>query len=272
MLIRWGLGALAVLMGCSSSGASTMIDISAEARDAAAQAAAPTLLAGAKGVQALFVQEDPTVDINKTAGQNADKMAAQVMAKVTPCAGAQVTHAAGDAGVTVDFGTGCQVVGTGTLEGHVTTTVTKMGTTVVVNYMFTGVSVNGNSLDGTAIASTSDGMTYASTFDLTSGIKRVTFSGTATIDANGRGVTLSGTGGQPVSYVLAGVHHVFGACYADAGTMSYRTSETVNGHVVAVSKAIVFATTTPASGIVMVTVNSVGSTQMLPPYGTCPHS
>src|SRR5258706_4552271 len=118
-------------LGCGGAGAADDIDVMAEAADASSRASASTAIADAKGVSSLFVKEDPTLDVTKTAAANADAVATQLSASV--CATATVTHAAGSVTVGVDFGAGCTIAKLGTVSGAASVTVGKQITKLTVD-------------------------------------------------------------------------------------------------------------------------------------------
>jgi hypothetical protein len=76
-----------------------------------------------------------------------------------------------------------------------------------------------------------------------------------------------------MTYTATGLHHTFGACYADAGTLSFEnTVATKRDASVTVTETLTFASTTPSTGQAQATIDGVTSTVTLPTYGTCPHS
>lgn len=214
------------------------------------------------------------VDPSKDAAANADAIAAALSAKVCPTGA--VSHQMGSTVVTVDFGAGCSVGDVGTVSGAMGLTVTTGGGKVSVGLTFTELSVNGLKLNGSMSVSTADAKTYAMTLDVTANAYAVTFSGSGALDADGKGVTVTGTGavkhdGVSVPCALAGVHHRFAGCYADAGTVTF--TETVQpkvGKPVTVTTVLAFLSTTPQTGVVNVTVGGKTMQKTLPAYGQCP--
>ncbi len=262
-----------LLSSCGGAGLTDEVDVPAEAAAAAPRGSAATTVAAAKAVSSLFVQEDPTLDITKTAGQNADAVALQLRASA--CATANVTHSLGMTTVSVDFGAGgCMVNNVGTVSGAVSATVSKQGGSISVALTFTTLDVNGTTLDGTFSVATSDDTSFTATADLTDGATHVTFNGIAVLDSGGGGVTLSGTGlHQTVSYTASGVHHSFKGCYADAGSLTFTESATAkNGKSVMVTDVVTFDSSTPSTGKVSVSVNGTATPETLPAYGSCPHA
>jgi hypothetical protein len=263
---------LCAMVGCG--GAAGGVDSAAAAADVAPHGTSVMVIGAAKAVSSLFVQEDPTLDPTKSAGQNADAVAMQL--RGSACASANVTHTLGMTTVSVDFGTGCTVNHVGTISGMVSATVSKSSGDVSVALTFTSLTVNGTGLDGSFSVTTTTGTSFTATADLTSTTEHVQFSGTAVLDSAGTGVTLDGTGmsqsgsAAAVSYTAAGVHHTFQTCYADAGTLTVMTiSTTKSGKAVAVTDVITFDSNTPTTGQVSVTVNGVPEIATLPAFGTC---
>jgi len=260
------------------------IDVPAAASDTATRGTSTTSLADAKAVSELFVQEDPTINPANTAGQNADAIAAQLTSKLAgdggTCAGGQISHVTGGITVSVAFGTGCSIPSLGlTLSGSASATVTKAAGSVNIAFTFTNLDVNGLTLDGAASESTADGTTFTSRIDVTESTHHVVFDGTATLDANAAGVTLTGGGtyqdgiAPSVTYEAASVHHTFGACYADAGTLSFvSTLVSKRDATVSVEETLTFSSTTPSTGQAVVVIDGVSSTETLPTYGSCPPS
>jgi hypothetical protein len=202
---------------------------------------------------------DPTLDVTKTAAENAQAILARAQA-----GGACVTASVAGATVTVDFGTGCDVRGTA-LAGSMSLTVTKTGGTLTVIVNFTSLVVDGADLAGSVSLMTAGNGSYQVTFDLTSG--DASGSGTLTVDGAPTTLTMSGAlsasqGGQSISASLASVVYVLGDCYPSAGTV------TLSGGRLA--GTITFLATTPQDGRVQVSTRRLTTTAALPAYGPCP--
>lgn len=215
------------------------------------------------------------VDASKSAVENADAIAAQLTSKVSGCASAMVSHGAGSVSVSVNFGSGCSVAGYGTVAGSFVLTVSKDGA-LGLAFAFSSFSVNGVTVNGTLSASTSDGKSYNLATDLQASAGALKGSGTATLDAGGKGLSLTGTGlmitgSVSVPYDTTGLHHLFGGCYADAGTVA--VTETITpkvGGPKTVQTVMTFLSTTPSTGQVTVTTAGKTSQKTLPAYGACP--
>jgi hypothetical protein len=266
------IGLLVLAIGCDGEG----IDTVAETTDASIHALTTTSVAYAKGVASLFVVEDPTLDVTKTAEQNADAIAAQAAAALP---GAALTHTAGTATLTLNFDGISAVANLGVLAGSVAVTVSRAATSLTVNFMFTGLTVKGMVLEGSLVLATTNGTTFSVNVDLTGGGRHVIYNGKAIPDAAGAGITLDGTGtsqsgdGPLVSYSMVAVHHAWQQCYADGGTLTMNKNVVgKRGGMVAVAEQVRFDANTPTTGKVAMTINGVGSTMTLPPYGSCPHS
>ena len=273
---------LLVLAACSSSSSgdttpatSDDVDPQAESADSATYGDSTTKLTSAKAITELFVQEDPTIDTAKTAGQNADAVAAQIAASTSTCATITIAHVPGDASVTADFGTGCTIGSLGTVSGKVVAEVTR-ATGVTVTFTFTNLVAAGYALTGSAAETTTDGTTYSSNVDLTVNGKHLTFKGTAKLDADAKGVTFDGGGTAQTAatsaYSVGAVHHVFGGCYADAGKLTLQKQTTTKtGRATTVSETVAFDASTPSTGRVTITVSGASQSTTLPAYGSCPH-
>jgi hypothetical protein len=258
------------------------IDIPVATSDTATRGTAPTSISDTKSVRELFVQEDPTIDPTKTAAQNADAIVAQLQSVLGGdgggCAGAQITHATGSVVVSVSFGAGCTVPSLGlTVAGSASASVSVAAGTATIAFTFTNLAVNGRTINGTASESTNNGTTYASQINVTDGAQDITFDGTEVPDSSNQGMTLSGTGtyqdgsAAALDFTAAGVHLTFGACYADAGTLSFQqTVRNKRDAAVSVTETITFESTTPTTGQAEVTVEGQTSTTTLPAYGSCP--
>jgi hypothetical protein len=264
----WWLIGCAWLLGCGNS--PQAVDVPGEATSAAAQASAIEGLTSVKAATSLFVLEDPTLDLTRSAGQNADSIAQQLQS--LSCANFKLTHAAGMVTVSADFGAGCTTA-KGTFAGAATATVSKQAGSLSVAFMFTNLVVNGLVLNGTCTLATSDGTTFTVDAEVSAGSMHLTFMGTAALDAQASGVTLDGSGlTEGVSYTAAGVHHAFQSCYADAGTFTItHLTTSKSGTTFTVVDIVTFSATTPATGQVTVTVNGVSAPAMLPAYSGCPH-
>jgi hypothetical protein len=222
----------------------------------------------------LGVHEDPTIDPTKGAGANADAIAAQLTASVTPCANAKITHAPNTTMLAVDFGAGCTLPHVGAVSGSVSVTVST-GAGVTIAFTFDDLTVAGLSVSGTASETTTNGTSYSANVSLTTSSGALTFQGVAAIDANGSGVTLNGKASvQGQNYTVTNVHHTFGGCYADAGTLQVANKPVTSrsGKATTVNESITFASTTPSTGRASLTIGSQSMTVTLPTYGTCPHA
>jgi hypothetical protein len=271
--------ALLVLSACSSSSSTAAdadggVDVLAETTDTATRADVDTTSTSAKSVTELFVHEDPTIDVSSTIGKNADAVATQVKTATAGCPSATITHTAGTPDVAVSFGASCVINGN-TLSGSASAAVSGGSGTITVTFTFTSLVVNSLSLNGTAKVTTSDGTTYASALDLTTTKMHMTFSGTLAADATGKAITMNGSGtyvatgsASTLAFTTAGLHHTIGACYADAGTLSFSKP---SGRAT-VTETITFGPTTPSTGQAQVTIGGKTSTTTLPAYGTCPHA
>jgi hypothetical protein len=71
---------------------------------------------------------------------------------------------------------------------------------------------------------------------------------------------------------VVAVHHSFGGCYADAGSMvEMKTVRSLRNNLVMVSEGITFDTNTPSTGMATINIGDTMKTTTLPPYGNCPH-
>ncbi len=262
--------------------AAYVADPAAEAASTAPTAESASGLAGAKTVSELFVHEDPTLDVTKSAGQNADAVAAQIASSTSGCASAKVTHSSGAVTVSANFGTGCSIDGGSTqISGAANLTVSAASGAITVAFTFASLTVDGVTIDGTLTETTHDDSTFSTVANLTVGGQAVTYDGKLTYNASTKTVTIDGSGtyapasspGTTWSFTANGVQHVVGGCYADAGTMTVsKPSTTRSGRATTVSETITFLSTTPSTGQVSVTVQGVTTTETLASYGSCPHA
>jgi hypothetical protein len=273
-----GIGNLGGMGGAGPDISPDDVDLPGEAANAADRGSSTTAATQAKATTELFVHEDPTLDTAKTAAQNAQAVADQVKASVSACASAAVTHTSGDVAVAVSFGSDCSIQGV-TFSGDVSASVSTAGGGVTVAFTFTNLVVNGNTLNGTASEATKDGTTFTSNIALTVGAAKVTYKGALKLDAGLTSVTIDGTGtyqngsGPSSAFTSTGVHHVFSACYADAGTLTFtQPTTTKTGKTVNLQNSVTFSSTTPSTGQASVKIGSAAATTVtLPPYGSCPH-
>jgi hypothetical protein len=270
------LALAAALAGCHGASAppDDPVDLVAAATAAQQPAGQTDVIASAKQVAELFVAEDPTIDPTQTAGRNGDLVAARLTARTAGCAQAMISHTAGDPTVTVDFGMGC-TFGPLTVSGQVAATLSKVGSAIQVAFTFTGFQVNQLDLTGTLTASTSDGANFGYSGALTSSSTAWMFTGTIAVDPSGFTIdgmnTTSGESGMIV-YTLDQVHHTNGACYADAGKITFMTDAmTVSGKSVTVGEVVTFDAQTPSTGQATLVIGSSSTMVTLPAYGTCPH-
>ncbi len=276
---------ICAIAGCGGLGAGSHpdmgadIDYVAESAASAPHGATPTTLANAKGVTSLFVQEDPTLDPNGTAGANADAVAAQLTGAVASCVNPSITHTAGSVTVTIDFGAACVIPKVGAVSGMVAATVSKTAGAIDVAFTFTNLVVNGQTMTGSIALSTTTGTSFTIMFNLQTATQTVMFNGTAALDSGGGGVTFNGTGSSqltgasPQTFSASGLHHLFGGCYADAGTMSLsKTTTDLRNRTVTLTETITFDSSTPATGMVQIDIDGVTTPETLPAHGTCPHA
>jgi hypothetical protein len=228
----------------------------AEAATTTPAGASTGTLAAAKAVASLFVQGVPTLEVTKS------------------CAQASLTHDPASTTISVDFGTGCTYPRVGTVAGQASATVSKTGAALSVAFTFTNLTVNAHTLSGTFTEATTDNTTFTVDANLTTATHAVIFQGSAALSPDGTSVTFDGSGTvqlgtAPASTItLTSVEHAFGDCYASAGSLGL--SKTTNLRTL--DETIVFSAATPSTSTVAVTVDSISSSQNLPPYGTCPHS
>jgi len=272
--------AMTLACGGSEQGGTDEVDLVAERAAFLPHGQAPTVAATAKGVTALFIQEDPTLDPGASAATNAQNIKTQVSQALASCPNATIATS-GEASVTVAFGSGCSVAGLGSLSGSVGVAVTITAEHAIkVAFTFTALQVDGRALDGTAAVTTADGTRFSFDVALQSAGGALTLSGaTLVLDADGHGATLDGQGtyrpaaGSLQNLTFRGVHHGLGSCYADAGSVaSAKTTTGRNGRSSTVSETIAFGATTPSTGQVQITVGKAAPvTSTLPSYGSCPH-
>jgi hypothetical protein len=278
---RLSLLLAATLAACGTSGTTDTVDPTSEAPVGGHTAASATTATSAKGVSELFVQEDPTLDVTASAAQNAQDVQTQVQGKLsTSCPGASVQLDAATATVTVDFGSSCTLPNLGAVSGSVSAAISKPGARQVqVAFTFSALQVNGLDVAGTLTASTSDDASFTVNSNLTGNADTLVLNGaTFTLDSGGGGATLSGsatlttaTMPTPETLKFNAVHHTFGACYADSGSIAItKTATTRGGHSIGVTETVTFSSTTPTTGQAELSVGSAAPIPItLPTHGAC---
>jgi hypothetical protein len=253
------------------------VDATGEAPHLSSTGGSATSSAQAKGVAGLFVQEDPTLDTAKTDVQNAQSVQSQVQAALAANCPTGTISLSGTT-VTVAFGSNCTVPNLGAITGSVTAAVSKPAAgNVQVVFTFNTVTVSSRTLTGTFTVSTSNGTTFTGSCSLTSGATKLVMpSLTLTLDAGGKGVTLGGSGtvtssSATTAVTFNAVHHLFGACYADGGSITLaKTTVTKLGKPTTVNETVTFTSTTPTTGQASIQIGTApATTTKLPAYGTC---
>lgn len=278
LLLATGLTACGTTDGTTDGGIEEdTVDVVSEGQKLSVSGGESTSATHAKSVAHLFVDDDPTLDVSKSASDNAAAIQQRLATTVQAvCPGATVTRT-GDT-VTVNFGTACVIDPIGTVSGAASVTVTKPTTgTVKVAFTFTAMQVNGRPLDGTFTATTSNNTSFTATCDLTSGSKHLVLTTlTLVLDADGKGVKLDGAGtvdqGEgPKELTLVAVHHRFGQCFADGGVITQsKTTTGRSGRTTTSTQKLTFDAQTPTTGLVTVQIGSAPATQVkLPGYGRC---
>jgi hypothetical protein len=181
----------------------------------------------------------------------------------TSCVTTQLTQA----GLRVDFGTGCTINGH-TYAGAYTIRVSLFGG-LSVSLDFDSFVVDGRTQQGDISIGVGRGFVSAHAdlaIDDGSLRQEISLDGelrveNQNLDFNGSGRYADGT--IDVSLAATGLHSVVGQCYADAGSV---TVEAV-GYPTAV---VTFDASTPSTGIVTVTVGNFSMPQALPPTPNCP--
>jgi hypothetical protein len=223
-------------------------------------ACATEALTVVKGTMNLFIDEVDTLNLDQGVDENANAVIDRIEDEVGACAEVTVDHSAEDSStLTVDFGEGCDVAGTGVyVAGVADVSVGIADGSATLALSAQGLYTYGMTFDGTVSMSTSDLATYRLQTDVdvdTIGI--IVFDGTvtpsgasvdtfgATLDGAGtyqspteavaignEDVTCTGDGG-PLAVTFQGVHRVASACHPDAGvvvgTAGYTCSRTAGG-------------------------------------------
>lgn len=178
-----------------------------------------------------------------------------------------VTTSLSQAGLRVDFGSGC-TVGAHTYAGAYTINVSTM-TGAMVSVTFDAFAVGGAIYDGDLSLAVVTGAADAHidvTVTESGDVRDVELDGTVLV-VNGE-ITIDGTGryvdaSREVRITAVGVHSVLGACYADSGTIAVQSQGMPEA-------TVRFDADTPSTGIVTVTVGRVSTSQRLPPTVRCP--
>jgi len=293
--LTWVAAVVAAAAGLACESARPTPAAEADAFD---KAAAMTALQGRGGIGAALVHcreivaalavEGSTIDPTRTAGENADAIAAQA-AKLKPsCAGVGVTHVPGTTSVSLMLPSSKCALAQSTVSGVIDVTVAVKDGAATVAIALKSVKVRGHTLDGTLTVTTGDGKALAWSASLTFDGHAWTWSGTPKLDSNGQGVTFDGqgtvqkAGGAVVGVHIAGLHHSLLACYANAGTITqtFKVALTAPkakaGTELDATASATFDAESPRDGTVDVklTVGKLPPVDqkdvVLPPYGDCP--
>jgi hypothetical protein len=225
-----------------------------------------TSITHAKAISELFVSEDPTLTLSATAAQNAASVHAQVQASVSSvCPGATIGFDVNNLMVSVDFGDSCTLPQVGTVSGQVTAQLIQPTAGAIgVAFVFTSLTVNDRTLDGTYSISTSDAVSFTVDCALTSSDITLTLSAVdLVLDDDLHGLTLTGPGtvdGPVVGTIdlnFTGVHQGFSVCYPDGGNIGFSKNVlTVAGNSIYTNESITFGSSTPSDGQVQIEVES----------------
>lgn len=205
---------------------------------------------------------DPTIDPAKTAAENASAIQANTTINLNGCGSATLN------GTTVTLSApapGCTLKNGVNVQGTVSLSVTKSGSTTTVTLTLTSVVVNGVSVSGTASFATSNGTTFTVTGDVTSG--STTYTMNLTVAGSTGSTTINGTstaksGDSTNSMTFTNVVWKVGECYPSSGSLKVTKA--------LVTSTITFDSSTPTTGKVSVTSGRKTQTMQLPAYGNCP--
>jgi hypothetical protein len=221
---------------------------------------ATVAVSDAQSVTTLFVGDDDSALVSATVGAATDTLSANVStAAGSTCAAASFTHAPGGSTLMANFGSGCTLPRLGTVSGEVDIATTSDPTTraLGISFTFTSFVIAGKTYDGGYDLTINGRGNYGVSSTLTVDGSGIAYAGTAIVASGG--VTLDGTLG---SDTVSSVHHTFGACYADSGSVSF-----VEGSL---PETITFDADTPTTGDAELTVGGKSTTVLLPSYGACP--
>jgi hypothetical protein len=244
----FALAALAAVAGCgpgSNPNAKPLHDLEAATR----------ALDRAIGLSTAFVTVG-NVDTGATPAIIAAALVNRVQSEAAGC----VTASATDATVHAELQAGCMLATAsmhagGVVDADVAPDMTTGG--VTIGFALTGVTVDGEPLDGSFTVSTPNGnsFTYASDGLTVDGTTATAPLLTAGIAGGGGTLDAAHATANGVALVLAAVHERFAACYPDEGVATLGTL------------GVTFASDTPQTGAITL---STGATATLPARAGCP--
>lgn len=292
----------AVLLGCASDPApvaaaktADSVDVSDAIAGVQSRGAVIAYLAHVKLLTDAAIAQGSTIDVTKSAGVNADALAArlqsgvkgQVNPKAAKCPALDITHTPGVAKIDLTFPTSGCSIREQAISGIVTVTVTAKDGAISVVFDLNPLTVNSHKAKGKVTLITSDGNAFAVSIPgLVVDADTYAFEGTEALDAGGKDVAIDGTGsiaktGDSVltQFSAAGIVHSLQGCYAKAGKLVLAGANTpkVGAAAVKVTTTVQFDQDSPRDGTVDVTVQVgekaapvVKKDVTLAPYGTCP--
>lgn len=208
---------------------------------------------------------DPVLVRGNTADQNAMDVETHTRASLTGCGTVTRTGAM----LTVDFGSaGCTTPSGHVVSGSIGVLIGANAGEATAALTFTSFVLDGTALSGTLGFRTS-ATTLGVSIDLTSGTSATTtLSGSLTIIATSGafgldGVLTSTRASTQTTIAITSLRWTRGECYPGEGSIDATTGR--------IEQTMTFTSSTAMTGIVEVSEGPITTTQMLPPYGSCPN-
>lgn len=206
---------------------------------------------------------DPTLDVARTANENAGLIQAKASASLNGCGTVSLNNAA----VTVNFGQspGCTLPTGMQVSGVVSIGVSKQAATLSVTVTFNNLTVDGADLTGSAGFSTTNGTSFTVIVNLSSGSN--TMNANVTVVGSPGAITLDGTAtatrtASTTTLTFTGVVWNQGECYPHSGSVLVKKGRT--------EQTYTFTSSTPTTGNVDLNTGRKTVQVPLPAYGNCP--
>lgn len=256
------LAALAALAACGPRG--PFDELTGEEKDAFERGSTSHVsIQQALDLSDALFDFDPTLDVTRTATENASLIQAHATAQLGGCGTVTLNNAA----VVVAFGQapGCTLPTGQQVSGTVSLGVSKQDPTLSVTVTFNSLTVDGKDLTGTAAFSTTNNTTFTVVVNLSSGSNTINANITV-VGAPGQ-ITLDGTStatrtAGSTSLTFRSVIWAQGACYPHSGEVQVVRGKT--------DQTYRFTDSTPTTGNVQLVLTRKTYDVPLPAYGDCP--
>lgn len=258
------LPALAVSLAAACGPRNPLDELTGEERDAFERGTSSHMVVQ----QALDVSDtmfdfDPTLDVTRTAAENAGLIQAHATSQLGGCGTVSLNNAA----VTVAFGQspGCTLPSGKVVTGSISLGVSKQNATLSVMVTFSSLAVDGKDLTGTLAFSTTNNTTFDLVANLSSGsttmnAKLTVVGATGSITADGTVTSTRSAGTTTLTFTQ--VYWKKGDCYPSDGSVKVAKGQ--------VTQTYSFTSSTPTTGMVDLSLGRKSVQVALPAYGSCP--